>query len=55
MKTKSTDMQERAQQLWRELSGLDWYSHEQAIVGIMRDALEEAKSVLYPSKGSGVL
>ena len=42
MKTKSTDMQERAQQLWCELSGLDWYSHEQAIVGIMRDALEEA-------------
>ena len=42
MKTESTDMQERAQQLWRELDGLDWSSHEQAIVGILRDALEQA-------------
>ena len=41
MKTESTDMQERAQQLWRELDGLDWSSHEQAIVGILRDALEQ--------------
>jgi hypothetical protein len=42
MKVESTEMQERAQQLWRELDGLDWSSHEQAIVGIIRDALEQA-------------
>jgi hypothetical protein len=42
MKVESTDMQERAQQLWRELDGLDWSSHELAITGILRDALEEA-------------
>ena len=41
MKCNSTDLQERAQQIWRELDGLDWSSHEQAIVGILRDALEE--------------
>jgi len=44
MKTNSTEMQERAQQLWRELDGLDWSSHELAIVGILRDALETAAS-----------
>jgi hypothetical protein len=42
MKVESTEIQERAQQLWRELGGLDWFSHEQAIVGIIRDALEQA-------------
>jgi hypothetical protein len=42
MEAESTDMQERAQQLWRELDGLDWSSHEQAIVWIIRDALETA-------------
>jgi hypothetical protein len=43
MRTQSTDMQERAQQLWRELDGMDWSSHELAITGIMRDALESAQ------------
>ena len=42
MRCESTDMQERAQQLWRELDGLDWSSHELAIVGILREALETA-------------
>ena len=42
MKCESTDIQERAQQLWRELDGLDWSSHEIAIVGMIRDALEQA-------------
>jgi formylmethanofuran dehydrogenase subunit E len=46
MKTNSTEMQERAQQLWRELDGLDWSSHELAIVGILRDALEEVSDNL---------
>jgi len=51
LKTESTDMQERAQQLWRELDGLDWSSHEQAIVGILRDALEEVHNESRPTHG----